>query len=581
VEILDEFSELIALKISIGNAETIIKKRHSDVSKPTLWRWKKLVSGHHRQYWEALLAPQYEGRNRGEIHPQAWAFFRHQYGQQSELNATVAYRLTVEAAAANGWGALPSCKTFERRWDSDVPDDQKLLSRKGKTALKESLPHLKRDFTTIEIHGGWESDGSIADTTCSWSDGFVGRPWIVLVRDIRTRMPLALKVYTSTNAALVIDAFRKAVMLTGTRPEFFHLDNGTEYSNNAFTGGQKSTVRYSVERNQPVGVLTRMGIKVKWATPYHGAAKSIESFWNVIKENVDKPFFKAYTGRNTVERPEDWDPDHAVPIKEYTERLVSVISAWAKGELGVHRGQGMNGMSPLELYNHLMPSHVPHPATAEQLRSMRPLVFRRILSQQRVFRLTLPGFGAVEYWPDDQNEAVRRGYTYDIMPDPTDPEAPALIYDGARYMGEAAYKSHTPYFDETAGGEIAQRRSSAVKKAGAGLRAVAQQVNGTAPPLALCDSLPALLQPALLDVLKLPKEQPHEPPPRVIELENGDLKDTVTGGITTKKAVPQAPSSDARTDADYLEQLAAEQRRKNSPSWLDEQTELTHREGKL
>ena len=89
-------------------------------------------------------------------------------------------------------------------------------------------------------------------------------------------MPLAIRVYKSTNAELVIDAFRNAVLLTGTTPINFHLDNGPEYSNNPFTGGQKSPFRYTITKNQPIGLLTRLGVKVIWATPYHGAAKAID-----------------------------------------------------------------------------------------------------------------------------------------------------------------------------------------------------------------------------------------------------------------------------------------------------------------
>lgn len=46
VQILDEFDEMVALKINIGAAEAIIKQRYGDASKPTLWRWRKLVDGH-------------------------------------------------------------------------------------------------------------------------------------------------------------------------------------------------------------------------------------------------------------------------------------------------------------------------------------------------------------------------------------------------------------------------------------------------------------------------------------------------------------------------------------------------------
>ncbi|MDP2962255.1 MAG: transposase domain-containing protein [Sulfurimicrobium sp.] len=553
VQLLDEYNELIAQEISAANAVAIVRQRNGEASKTTLWRWRDTVSGHPRQYWEALLAPRYVGRARQEIHPQAWAFFRHEYGQQSEPNAKVIYRETKKAAAANGWGALPSCKTFQRRWDSDVPDNEKILSRKGKTALKESLPHLIRSFSTLRIHELWESDGRVADTSCRWPDGTVSRPWIVAIRDVRTRMILAVKIFTSTNAELVIDAFSSAAQRTGTRPEGFHLDNGTEYSNNPFTGGQKSTVRFSVTKNQPVGVLTRAGVPVKWATPYHGATKAIESFWNVIAEYVDKHFAKAYTGRNPVERPEDWDPAHAVPIEIYAARLIEVISAWCKGELGEHRGEGMNGMSPLELYNHLTPSHEARPLPAEQLRAMRPLIFRRVLSDKRVFQLTLSGFGRVEYEPADNSEDVRRGYSYDILPDPADPRAPALIYDGARYMGEAAYKAHTPYLSETAGGEIAERRGGLMKKARAGIKANQQKASSITPQIAPCEGLPALQQPELIDVLKIPKEQPAEPVCIIQIMEDGSALNTITGEVTKRLAAPTMPIIAVNVEADELE----------------------------
>ncbi|WP_096291883.1 DNA-binding domain-containing protein [Nitrosomonas ureae] len=76
---------------------------------------------------------------------------------------TVIYRETVKAAVKNGWGELPSCRTFLRRWETDVSENEKILLRKGITALKESLPHLKRDYTTLRVHKLWESNGRKAD----------------------------------------------------------------------------------------------------------------------------------------------------------------------------------------------------------------------------------------------------------------------------------------------------------------------------------------------------------------------------------------------------------------------------------
>ena len=563
VDILDETLVLLKGGLNQQFILNMLNEKYSGISRSTLWRWKESVEGHPRLYWESILAPDYKGRSRVEIHHQAWAFFVHYYGQQSQPSAAVIYRETKLAAAKNDWGALPSCKTFIYRYKSDLSENAKILARKGKTALKESLPHLKRDFTTLEIHELWESDGRLGDVICKWPDGTVARPWIVIIRDVRSRMPVGIKLYTTTNAELVIDAFRNAVMMSETTPIGFHLDNGTEYSNNVFTGGQKSSVRFAVKKDQPIGLLTRMGIKVKWATPYHGAAKAIESFWNIIAEYVDKTFQKAYTGRNPVERPENWDKRHAVPIEDYSSRLLSVIEAWAKGDLGAHRGQGMDGKCPLDLYSELILGHLKRPATAEHLRSMRPLVFKRILSRQRVFQLTLSGFGQVEYEPSDDLE-IKIGFTYEILPDPADPKAPALIYEGLRYIGDANYKNHTPYLHETAGQDITKRRSAIIKKVGRQLKVFEHLANGT-PKISQLPSigLPALLQPQLLNVLKLPKEVPAESPITVIELENGDLMDTETGVVTPyiQLETPQT-TIDLEDEALELVRLAKAQRQK-------------------
>lgn len=574
-EILDMYLGLLAAGLKASSALKVLRQRHPDISKPTLWRWQQMVNGHARQYWEPLLAPAYQGRTRNEIPRQAWDFFLKLYLDQAEPSAAVCYRETLKAAAAQLWGQLPSCKTFERRIETDVSENTLILGRNGRTALKESLPHLRRDPTTLKIHELWESDGRKGDVFTSWPDGTVCRPWMVMVREVKTRTPLAIKFYINTNAELVIDTLRFAVERTKTRPKNFLMDHGPEYENNPLAGGQKSALRYNVVVNQPVGILGRMGIKAIWATPYHGAAKPQESFWNVIAENVDKTCGRAYTGRNPVARPEDSDKEHAIPIEQYVERVLIALDDFSKGKLGVHRGHGMAGKSPLELYNELMPTHRARPATPHELNAMRPQSFRRTLSNKRFFELTIPGYGKVFYEPHDDLEAVKRGHAYDLWPDPADPRKPALIYHGACYLGEAACTGFSPFLDENASGEIAARRGRKMKEATAQLKAIRQSANGV-QSLISQPSFPELMPPTLIDVLKLPKEAPPEPPPRYITQENGDIVDTETGEITSRvqSASPllAAADGDAEANAAYLEKLQAEQRRKRGPSWLDELT---------
>ncbi|NOT67158.1 MAG: hypothetical protein HOP04_02305 [Methylophilaceae bacterium] len=536
LSIVTDYKALIEAGFKVKSALFQLQQR---VSKPTLYRWLNKIGNAPRTHWETLLAPDHEGRAKDDIHIDAWFFFQSRYGQQSKPDATVIYRLMLKEANAKGWGALPCCKTFERRWEREVPENLKILLREGETKLKESTPHQKRDYKSLKIHEGWESDGHVVDVFCRWPDRTVARPWIVLIRDIRTRMPLAFKVYHTTNAELVMETFKRACERTGTTPENFTLDNGTEYSNIAFTGGQKSTVRHSVVKGQPVGALTRMGIAVRWATPYHGAAKPIESFWNVIIDNMHKLSGRSYTGRNPVERPENCSEEHALPIEEYVQRLNDTLGEFSRGELGKHRGNGMEEKCPMALYEALMKEHVLRPASVEHLRAMRHRIFSRTLSQQRVFEVTIPGYGKVFYEPDEANEEVKRGFTYDILPDISDPNAPALIYEGARYLGDAMHKACIQFYNENAAAETNKRRSKVIKQTKAQAWELTQQAAGNPAQLEAPNrGMPDLLASAVNMGLKLLPESPSTPVSRYEEQDNGDILDKQSGVITKRKPAP-------------------------------------------
>lgn len=200
---------------------------------------------------------------------------------------------------------------------------------------------------------------------------------------------------------------------------------------------------------------------------------------------------------------------------------------------------------------------------------MRPLVFRRVLSKQLVFQMTIPGFGQVEYMPED-NLTVKRGYSYDILPDPSDPREPALIYDGAIYMGEAIFKAHTPFLDRTASGEIWKKRSSAIKKAGMAIKAAKKRVKNSEVILDTAEEgLPDLLQSSLLNVLKLPPEKQPEPDDHIRIQEDGSILNTQTGVVTAKSEPVFKPSSAAYDSTEKeIEQLRLEQQKKNLPEWM-------------
>lgn len=553
VLILDEFLALLNDRLKKTTALNIILNHHADVSKATLWRWQKKTKGHPRQYWEALLTPEYRGRAKNEIPEAAWEWFVENWNVESQPDVSVIYRQTCQAAKEGGWGTLPSLKTFERRSITDIPENQRILGREGETALRQKLPHQKRDYTTLKLHELWESDGRKADVLCLWPDGTIARPMVVIWREVRTRVVLSVRIYPVSNAELIIEALASAVRNSGTTPDGAILDNGRDYASKPLTGGQKNRYRFLVKENEPMGILTRMGAKVHWTTPYHGAAKPIESFWGKLAKVTDILFPKAYTGRNTVERPEDRDPKNAIPIEEFGAKLIRAIEVYHDTP---HGGHGMQDKSPMELYKELLRSYTPKPCTEEHLRACRPLVKRLKLREQYEFEFKIDGYGTVTYVPDESMD-LRRRWEYDVIPDIGEPEAPALIYDGAKYLGEARYKKRTPFLDTNAGKETMHSRNATVARTKHGMNAAKGQqaaiIFAPGSPL----ELPAL--PGMESVIKqLPAPQ-DAAPPRYVELPNGDLLDTHTNEITPqlKPKTREEPKQTAEEIEAELERLAA------------------------
>ena len=82
------------------------------VSARTLMRWHAACKGHPRRDWAAVLTPR---REWAKIHPEAWKRFKRDYLDRDRPSFALSYRRTRDAAAANGWGELPSIGTLRRR----------------------------------------------------------------------------------------------------------------------------------------------------------------------------------------------------------------------------------------------------------------------------------------------------------------------------------------------------------------------------------------------------------------------------------------------------------------------------------
>ncbi|MDP2834610.1 MAG: transposase domain-containing protein [Pseudomonadota bacterium] len=570
------FLELRESGLSVAMAEKSIADSHG-MSKATLWRARTDVSGVDRQYWEVILCPRYHGgRGKTEFTPEAYDWILGKYLRKTEPPLSAIMPDARKEAAKQGW-IIPSDKTVQARINEE-PAWKILAGRKGEKALERSFPTVERDYTSLRLHEMWESDGRRMDVWCVWRDGSIGRPHSVIWRECRTRMPLAIRVYKSESGELVINSLASAFELTGTRPENAKIDNGRAYANKAMTGGQPTRYRFTVNPDEPIGIMTRAGILARWSKPGQGRDKPVESFWNYVANHCDKaPEFEgAYCGRNPVEKPEGFDARKAVPIAAYLEKLKQVV--WRHASEKSHRGQGMDGKTPLALYEELSRDYIPNPVDPAILRLCRMGVATvKPDKRENSLKFKMDGYGEVRYW-DEAIAALPQRYKdkkFSIYYDIGDPLKPVVVYDGDKLICEARNIGRIEFNE--AGGE---KTGAHMKAKGAYLkprRAALKDAKAAAP-----SSLPALIaagagmtQPpfiAINEPAKLPAPPPALPAPSEEVIPHpghpGEFINQATSKIYrgTAPALP-TPAND-ESEEDRLAEMARRQQEKNLPDWV-------------
>ncbi|MBK6744531.1 MAG: hypothetical protein IPG66_16830 [Hydrogenophilales bacterium] len=152
------------------------------------------------------LGPSYHGgRGRAEFTQEAYDWILRKYLSKTKPPLSAILPDARKEAARQGW-IIPKDKTVQARIDEE-PDWKIIAGREGEKALERTFPPVERDYTSLDLHEMWESDGRRMDVWCTWPDGSLGRPHAVIWRECRTRMPLALRIYKSESGELVINSW--------------------------------------------------------------------------------------------------------------------------------------------------------------------------------------------------------------------------------------------------------------------------------------------------------------------------------------------------------------------------------------
>lgn len=442
-----DFYEAREAGVSIEMAEAAVKAKHG-ITGTTLWRYRCLVDGHPRGHWLPLLAPRYMGQGKeAEFTDEAYEWILARHLTTSETKTSVLVRLAHKEGAAKGW-KIPSAKTVGRRL-KDEAAPLVILGRQGQKALEASFPTVEKDYRTLALHELWESDGCRLNLIARWPNGDTGRPFVVVWRDVRSRLVLSAKGYKNPCGELVMVSFRDALENCGVRPKRGKVDNGREYANKPFTGRQMHRYRFKVTPFEPVGVTTQMDVKIDWAMPGRGRDKPIESFWRWVHENLDqRPEFQgAYVGKDALSKPEDLDPKNAVPIETLNALLAEALHYFNTQK--PHRGSGMNGRTPAAVYKDLLPTIGPdrRPDPAHMRLLLMAVKMLKPDKQEATFEFQIDGFGKRRYWSEDfaQLPLPARDGKYAVWYHPEDPAAPVAIYDGVVHICDCMPLGKLPF----------------------------------------------------------------------------------------------------------------------------------------
>ena len=409
----------------------------AEVSYPTLCRWHKAVSHLELKDWEPALTPGWHGgRQKVEIHPEMWNFIQCQYLVVSQPTAKSVYQRACRLAAERGW-PVPSYRIALARIRA-IDRPLRVLKREGETALDNLFPGIIRDYSTFALNEEWCSDGRKGDVFCIWPDGHVGRPHVVSWIDARSRVVLGWHGGKSESIEEVRISFRNAVQRFNCLPQSAYLDNGMGYAGKQFTGGQPHRNRFKFKQTEVVGILTLCGVSAKWALPGKAKGKYIESQHNTHARGTDRraEFTKAYCGKDTLSRPEGSNPkDHPIPIADYMAAFAEETEAY---NLRPHRGVGMDGKSPMQVFTELQAVTVARTPTSEQL-AWCMLVSQSVMLNKRDASFVINGN---VYWDSALPKLPSTG-PYIARYDGDDSRVPVHLFDGERFVCKADLRVKT------------------------------------------------------------------------------------------------------------------------------------------
>lgn len=477
-------------------------------SEKTLWNWLALVEGIAPEDWLPYLAPRQTGKGRKTQTPLDDAFLdlvKTYFLTKSQPPLTAAYDWAEEVAQKEGIPVAPLWKV-RRTIAETVPEHVQVYLRKGAHALSRYFPHQTRDKTYMHAMEAVQTDYHKFDVFIQFPDREKpGRIQMIAISDIYSGKFLAYRLSETANGHTVQLAFGDLVRRYGI-PQHCLMDNGHEFVNKVMTGQTEHRKRFKLVQGEVLGLFPLLGVELHFATPGWGQAKPIERAFKDLCDRVAKnpAFVGAYTGRNTVEKPENHGA-RAIPLGDFRAVLEREIAAH-NARRG-RRSEVANKRSFDEVFNE---SYAASPVTKATEEQQRLWLMRAegVRADRKNGEVSIYGS---RYWAEWMWQIAGKDVT--VRFDPDDLQAGLSVYEmDGTFLGDAPVLKPGKFFS------VADAKDHARdKKAFKRLTREAARIEKKMTDAAAAKRLAAAREDAPGDglpeagVIKLPKIHPSAP----------------------------------------------------------------------
>lgn len=345
---------------------------------PTLRRWHGIYKKHPN---EPLKLASGHGANKGKrkIPEEVQSFIRKIYEHKNKPSMMNAYEEVVVK-----YGRIISYGTLKNFIRNDIPKLALFAGRLGAKELKDTLiPYMQRDYSKIKPNELWVSDGHDLELSCfhPWKkDGKGNRvitspKWIVWM-DVRTRLITGWTLSWGETAESIAIALKNGISKWG-KPQGIYTDNGKAYRGKVLKGNNNGKDEVLQGLYRVLGIEPK---NIHHAEVRNAQAKHIERMFLDFKESFSKRSI-FYKGGNVLEKPEHLkdmlkNKDIRSLALEFDE-LVLALERFVQYKnhdyyeiRGGHRGNSMEGKTPLVIFNRDLPMEKREMIPEEKLRML-------------------------------------------------------------------------------------------------------------------------------------------------------------------------------------------------------------------